>query len=373
MMRNSICCIYNSGAHYRWPIFKAMADNFDIDFCFGPNTVYTKSIKTFDYNKLPGFTKMLKNRRVIGKFYWQSGAVRQVFKPYKQYILLGEAYCLSSWLIVMLAKLLGKKTICWTHGWYGRENTIKKVISKCFYSMFDEILTYNDYAGRLLAQGGIDKRKIHTIGNSLDSEKHRRMRSELHKTDVFTSHFGNDNPVLLYCGRIQHSKRLDLMLTATKILKDEGQLVNLVFVGKDDEHVGLDTMSHQMGLDQNVWLYGPCYDEDKLVELFYNSTVCVSPGNVGLTAVHALSFGCPVITHNNFPFQGPEFESVCPGITGDFFKQGDARDLAETIKKWLNHSPEQRKATALAAFAEIDRKWNVDYQISVFRSVLHQD
>ena len=53
MKRNTICCIYNSGPHYRWTIFKALADNFDIDFCFGSNTVYTKSIKTFDYSKLP--------------------------------------------------------------------------------------------------------------------------------------------------------------------------------------------------------------------------------------------------------------------------------------------------------------------------------
>ena len=98
---NRICCIYNSGAHYRWPIFKALADNFDIDFCFGPNTVYTKSIKTFDYQQLPGFTRLLVNRRLPGKFYWQSGAVRQAFRPYRQYVILGEAYCLSSWVVAL--------------------------------------------------------------------------------------------------------------------------------------------------------------------------------------------------------------------------------------------------------------------------------
>lgn len=371
MKHNSICCIYNSGPHYRWPIFKAMADNFDIDFCMGPNTVYTKSIKTFDYNKLPGFTKLLKNRRVVGKFYWQSGALRQAFKPYRKYIVLGEAYCLSSWLVVLIARLLGKKTICWTHGWYGRETPMKRRVSKWFYQMFNEILTYNDYAGKLLAEGGINPAKIKTIGNSLDSARHHTMRASLHPTDIFASHFGNDNPVLLYCGRVQQSKRLDLMIDAARMLKDEGIEVNLVFVGKDDENVNLQQLASDSGLANNVWLYGPCYNEYRLAELFYNSAACVSPGNVGLTAVHALSFGCPVITHNNLPYQGPEFECVCPGVTGDFFKQGDASDLARVIKKWLGHTSQQRKSTAQAAFAEIDRKWNVDYQIKVFKSVLN--
>ena len=367
---NRICCIYNSGAHYRWPIFKALADNFDIDFCFGPNTVYTKSIKTFDYQQLPGFTRLLVNRRLPGKFYWQSGAVRQAFRPYRQYVILGEAYCLSSWVVALLAKLMGKHTVCWTHGWYGRESGMKRRISKWFYSLFSDILTYNDYARRLLIDGGIRADKIRVVGNSLDSAKHRAMRSELKKTDIYTSHFGNDNPVLIYCGRIQQSKRLNLMIDAAAQLKADGLDVNLVFVGRDDENVGIDSMASKAGIADRTWLYGPCYDEERLGELFYNAAVCVSPGNVGLTAVHALSFGCPVVTHNNLPWQGPEFECVKPGVTGDFFHQYDADDLARVVSKWLCRTDEERAETAAAAFAEIDARWNVDHQIEVFKEVL---
>ena len=104
--------------------------------------------------------------------------------------------------------------------------------------------------------------------------------------------------------------------------------------------------------------------------MFYNATACVSPGNVGLTAVHSLSFGCPVITHDYLPLQGPEFESIRPGVTGDFFRQNDVDDLKRVIEKWLCRSDEEREAVAKAAFNEIDRMWNVDYQLSVFRRVL---
>ena len=100
------------------------------------------------------------------------------------------------------------------------------------------------------------------------------------------------------------------------------------------------------------------------------ATLCVSPGNVGLTAVHALSFGCPVVTHNNLPWQGPEFECIKPGVTGDFFHQYDADDLARVVSKWLCRTDEERAETAAAAFAEIDARWNVDHQIEVFKEVL---
>ena len=370
MKHNSVCCIYNTSLHYRWPIFKALSDNFDIDFCFGTDTVYSKSIKTFDPSRLPGYRRQLKNRRLFGKFYWQGGAVAMAFKPYKKYLLLGEAYCLSSWIIALLAKLLGKKTVCWTHGWYGRESRSKKIVSKWFYSLFDNILTYNEYAADLLAAGGISRKKIDIIGNSLDTAKHRLMRLQLRKTSVYSDRFGNDNPVLLYCGRIQKSKRLELLIEAASRLKSTHKNVNLVFVGKDDEQVDLETVAANHGILAETWFYGPCYDEEKLAELFYNATACVSPGNVGLTAVHSLSFGCPVITHDNLPFQGPEFESIRPGVTGDFFRQNDVDDLKRVIEKWLCRSDEEREAVAKAAFNEIDRMWNVDYQLSVFRCVL---
>lgn len=366
---NHICCIYNSGPHYRWPIFKALADNFDIDFCFGANTVYTNTIETFDYNKLQGFCRLLKNRRLAGKFYWQSGALRQVFKPYKTYLMLGEAYCVSSWLIVMLARLTGKKTICWTHGWYGRESKLKRIVSKCFYSMFNQILTYNDYAGNLLAEGGINRKKIHTVGNSLDSAKHREIRKRLKQTDIYTTHFGNNDPVLLYCGRIQKLKRLEMLIECATRLIEEGQSVNLVFVGHDGENVGLQELAAKANISDKVWFYGACYDEEKLAELFHNATLCVSPGNVGLTAIHSLSFGCPIVTHDNFSFQMPEFESICPGKTGDFFIQNDIESLVKVVKRWLNRPPEQCQATAQAAYSEIDAKWNVESQIETFKKI----
>ena len=95
-----------------------------------------------------------------------------------------------------------------------------------------------------------------------------------------------------------------------------------------------------------------------------------TPGNVGLTAIHALSFGCPVITHNQFPYQNPEFEAIKPGITGDFFKKDNLLSMTEYIKKWTSQTQEEREQTRTAAFNEIDSKWNIHYQIKIIKEVI---
>ncbi len=95
------------------------------------------------------------------------------------------------------------------------------------------------------------------------------------------------------------------------------------------------------------------------------------PGNVGLTAIHALSFGCPIITHNNFAYQNPEFEAIIPGITGDFFEMDNAKDLKNKIEMWTQKDVISRNKTRIEAFKEIDRKWNINYQIKIIKEAVN--
>ena len=55
-----------------------------------------------------------------------------------------------------------------------------------------------------------------------------------------------------------------------------------------------------------------CYNEEANAELLYNASVCVCPAEVGLTAIHSLLFGTPVVSNDNFDEQMPEFESIIP-------------------------------------------------------------
>lgn len=360
-----ICFLLNFGAHYRRPVYEAIGREFSCDFIFGDKA--DTEIKPLDYATLPGFRKVVHTLR-LGKFYWQRHTLRLLREPYDYFVLTGDQFCLSYWLLLLGAKLTRKKMVVWAHGWYGKESLPTRWMKGTFLRLFNRLLIYNERSIDLLAARGFKREKMLCIANSLDSDRQRDIREHLAPSRLYRDHFGNDNPTLIYCGRLQALKRLDVLLDALVLLRDAGQVVNCVFVGKDVDGLHIDALIRERGLESQTWLYGPCYDESLLAELFYNASACVSPGNVGLTAIHSLSYGCPVLTHGDFPWQMPEFEAIRPGVTGDFFQRNDAHDLVRALRPWLALTAAQREDVRRQAFAEIDRKWNIHYQLQV----LHQ-
>ena len=96
----------------------------------------------------------------------------------------------------------------------------------------------------------------------------------------------------------------------------------------------------------DVRFVGAVYDEERLGRCYHAADLTVSPGKVGLTAIHSLTYGVPVITHGNLDEQMPEVEAITPGRTGDFFTQHDAEDLARVIAGWLGAGRDREMVTA---------------------------
>jgi len=142
------------------------------------------------------------------------------------------------------------------------------------------------------------------------------------------------SPVLVCLARLIPWCRFDLLIEAVALL--DGEIENnctILLIGDGPEREPLEVLANKLGV--KLELPGSCYDEMTLAEYYHMSDVCVSPGKIGLTAIHSLSYGTPVITHNDHMNQGPEFEAIQPGVCGDFFNSGDKVDLAKKIKNWL--------------------------------------
>lgn len=289
MRQNKICFLLNYASHYRSPIYKLINDNLACDFYFGDQL--NTPIKKLDYKQLSNFKREFKRINIIANFYWLKGSVSSVFNKYDVFVLTGEPYCLSNWLLMLYCKIFKKRTYLWGHGWYGREKWLTIMIKKMFYKLSNGLFLYGDYAKGLMLEEGFEDHKLIPIYNSLDYDKQLKIREALEITDIYKNYFNNEYPTIIYVGRIQKSKRIDLVFHAMEELDKQGINVNFVIVG-DNVDIDLSAdFSLNKQLRRYIWLYGACYDEDKLGELFYNAAVCVSPGNVGLTAVHSLSFG----------------------------------------------------------------------------------
>jgi len=358
--------VYNVAALYRKAIFTEIDHQYECDWYFGENK---SDIKEMDVRGL----NRVRRYKSIGnpcKLYWQGALIPCLFsKEYKTYFVLAEARSISFFLFVILKAIFfrNKKIYGWSHGWHGHENKILRILTKLKMNCMDGMFVYNNRTRDMMIAGGIASNKLFTIYNSLDYNRQLDLRNTIKTSDVYTKHFGNNNPVLVFVGRLTKEKRLDILLEAVKLLEEVNEEYNIVIIGSGSQESMLKCLAEKYNLQ--VWFYGACYDETTNAQLIYNSDLCVSPGNVGLTAIHSLMFGCPVITHDDFSFQGPEFEAIQKGVTGDFFKKNDIKSLSITITNWFasNHD---REDVRKACYKEIDTKWNPNNQMRIIKKHL---
>jgi len=159
-----------------------------------------------------------------------------------------------------------------------------------------------------------------------------------------------------------------MLVDALEILHRKGQEYNLTFIGGGTKESSLKEKVLKSGLE-NVWFYGPCYDEKVLGQLIYNADLCVAPGNIGLTAMHVMMYGTPALSHNNFKWQMPEFEAIEDGKTGCFFEQNNVNSMCESIEKWFaTHS--DREATRKECYRVMDTKYNTNVQIEIIKQAI---
>lgn len=362
-----ILSLLNFPSHYRENIYLKMEDELNSDFVFG--NIDIKSIKTIDFNKFKKKPILLKTIKIFGSINYIKGSLKFCFKSYNKYLLTGEYYCISVWMILILNKVLGKKTYLWTHGYYGNEIFLKRIIKKIFFSLSDGNFLYGNYAKEIMIKEGFRSENLHVIYNSLDYDWHKALIGEIKKTQIFENKFQNSDPIIIFLGRITKVKKLELFVNACSNFIKLGIHCNMVIVGDGVESENLKTLVNKLNLNNRCWFYGACFDELKISELIYNSNLCLSPGNVGLTAIHSLSFGTPVITHDNYCEQMPEFEAIKSGITGLFFKQNSIQDLQKIIIKGLSEF-KNKDETFKNCTRVIDTYYNPNYQIKIFKKIL---
>lgn len=366
--RNKISMVFNTLSLYRKAIYKMIDEGYDCDWYIEDADA---GVKTFEKKELKSVTMLpIIN---LGAFYWEKGLLKLLRKPYDVYFMMGATRNLSLFIFCILKRLLypNKRIYYWTHGIYGKESWLELTFWKRpLLKMADALFIYGDYARNKMIEEGFDSEKIYAIHNSLDYDRQIEIRRNIKETKIYREHFANENPVIIFLGRLTAIKRLDILVDALVLLREEGQICNLIFVGDGKERDTLEKKVKEGGIEKNTWFYGECFDEKTNAELLYNADLCVAPGNIGLTAIHALTFGCPAVSHNNFSMQMPEFESIIPDKTGDFFDYNRADSLAETINKWLIHHKNDRECVRKNCYNEIDKNWNPNYQMALIREHL---
>lgn len=367
-----ILIIYNFAQEYRTAIFKAIDKNWKCTWIFGNNETDIKGMDTSILRKVI----IVQNRKIIGPWYYQTNVFKESRKAfYDCLLILGELYNVSNWLILIRNKLSRhpKKIYAWSHGWYGREGLVKKWLKRIFFGLTNKTFLYGNYAKHVAISQGFPSDKLEVIHNSLNHESQIKLRQSLKPSNIYKDHFGNSNPVLIFIGRLTTVKRLDILIHALEMLRNKDKIFNLVLVGDGEKREDLEKLVTQKKLNSQIWFYGECYDDSQNAQLIYDAELCVAPGNIGLTAMHTMVFGTPVLTHDNFIMQMPEFEAIRPNKTGNFFEYGNIQSLANMIEKWNAYSQKHRKSIQEACYKEIDLYWTPEYQIQILTNSIESE
>lgn len=305
---------------------------------------------------------------------WQKNLFSLVKSPmFDAFIFLGDPHFLSTWICAFYAKLVNKKVYMWTHGLLKSKSIPHKFIYSNMFRLADGLFLYGNISRNNLIKCGISANRIYVVFNSLNHDKQVEVRKSITsnlildlKRKLFPSF---SDPVILWVGRLVVSKRIDLLIQAIKRMLCNGLPVNLLIVGDGPDEERLRLIASDLPLGR-VCFYGPTFDENILGPLIAMSSLLVSPGSVGLSCVHSLAYGTPCITHDNYQIQGPEFEAIVPGKTGDLYKWNTPNDLFEKMANWINLKIDRRLVESNCQKL-VDMYYCPDYQVGVFNSALY--
>ncbi|MSR69379.1 MAG: glycosyltransferase [Phycisphaerales bacterium] len=358
--------IYHFFAHYREPIVERLARSTVAKFTFcGDDHDYESTIKRAVFSAAVDF-RPCPTKRIFRSIMWQRGIIRiALSREFDQIVLLGNPFWIATWFAAIAGRLSGKRVFFWSHGFLAPPRRLKGMLRRVFFGLAHKHLFYGRWAKQNAMDLGWDPALLHVVHNSLNIESQIRERSLINQgelTALRAELFRDPTLPIAFCScRLQPSKKLDMLVAALATLARQGVAANLLLIGDGSSRSELERLTREAKIDAHF--AGPCYDESRLARLVSASDVCVSPGFVGLTAIHSMIYGVPVVTHGTMGKQAPEVEAIIPGVTGDLFEQDNVDDLARVMRPWLDQSVD-RGATRMSCEQMVENRWSPSFQQS---------
>ncbi len=200
-----------------------------------------------------------------------------------------------------------------------------------------------------------DPAKITVIPLGVDADRFR----PIDKVEARRQLGFSDERIILFVGRIEALKGVDILINAAAMLESDIEC-SVLIVGGDDasraEVAELQTLASDLGIGHRVAFVG-AVDHDKL-PLFYNAAdVCVVPSHYesfGLVAVEAMACGIPVVASRVGGLTG----TVKDGETGYLIPLLCPEPFAERLEMLLDNESLRRNLGEAAVEAVARYSWD---------------
>ena len=356
MAPKRVLVVYPYLQHYRLGVFRAMDETLGIEYIFVSSYNGRQGIKALPPSSILNHIET--QRTQIGAFTWQNGLLSVLFREhYDAVIFFAEIPAISTWIGALLARARQKSVLFWTTGWHRPESGIKRLFRNSFYRLSNQLLLYGNIGKAIGEQMNFPAERMTVIGNSVETS--------FEGTSLETEWQPQYDPATFVVGaviRLIPEKQLDILIRAvSEIIHDDPSLkISVLIVGEGAERERLLKLADELNVELSLpgALYG-----SRALELVYEALdVTVVPGAIGLTAIQSMSHGVPVISHDSKYTQGPEWESIKPGVTGDLFQEGDLNGLIGALRKIIRLPEEKKDQLRLNCKNEVKSNWSAEAQ-----------
>lgn len=365
-----IAVVFPYFAHYRKPIVEELSekDSDKIDFIFYGGTKVSPQFEGMKLMNMSHYNFVKAENHWFCKYFsFQTSLLPKIKKEtINAVIIFADWKFLSTWRLVFYCRKNKIPIIFWSHAFRENSNSLNNIVKRIYFKLFSGGLVFDNRALKILNQQGFKKVKV--VYNSLDFKNQSQILNSIQNERI--SLFNNSYPFIVFTGRLSLTKNIHLVLEALSFLKSKGVFVNLVLVGDGVDKARLKEITEKLGLTNQVNFFGSCYDENIIATIINNALASVIPSAVGLSAIHALTYRCPVITDNNFLKHGPEVEAVVEGKTGKYYQHNSYEDLAAKIQFFLKLNAQERQVFANNCENIIKEKYNSSYQKQVIKEMV---
>ncbi|WP_322508873.1 glycosyltransferase family 4 protein [Anaerolinea sp.] len=247
-----------------------------------------------------------------------------------------------------------KPVIGWGLGAPPARGFWREVLRERFLRLFDALITYSHSGAEQYRRLGYPQERIFVAPNAVTP---RPAEVPPEKPPSFSS----GRPMVLFVGRLQARKRVDLLLRACAALPQPLR-PRLIVVGEGPERGTLEALANS--LYPETLFVGEKRDEE-LEPYWQMADLFVLPGTGGLAVQQAMAHALPVMVAEA---DGTQEDLVTP-LNGWRLIPGDLDDLTHRLAEALSQ-PERLREMGRASFRIVAERVNLDEMVAIFAQAM---
>ena len=264
---------------------------------------------------------------------------------------------LSTPAAIRWMKRRGRPVLGWGLGARMQSGLLSGVSKKLwvdFLKQFEALIAYSRRGADEYARLGFSPEKISVAPNAVAPRP-------VHGLPARPGSFV-ERPILLFVGRLQDRKRVDLLLQACALLGSAVQ-PRLIVIGDGPARSAMEELAKK--IYPPAEFIGPRHG-DELIPFYTAADLFVLPGTGGLAVQEAMAYGLPVVVAAG---DGTQEDLVHPG-NGWQIPPGDLNALVETLRLALSDVSRLR-AMGEESYRIVSGEVNLEKMVSAFVEALN--